>query len=144
MLKHAKRRWAAHGVRRRWPQAAAHLLLMLSMLVPAAARADDFSRASYVASSDELLLTVTYSGTNPQHTFSLQWGSCQDVPGSDVHQVAVEVLDDQWQDAARQVFSKTMRFSLAGIPCRPAQLTLRIAPRFITTVMIPAAKAASH
>ena len=90
------------------------------------------------------VITVNYSGTNPQHTFSLQWGSCQDVPGSDVHQVAVEVLDNQWRDEARQAFSKTIRFSLDGIPCRPAKLTLRIAPRFITTLMIPAGNDASN
>jgi hypothetical protein len=117
---------------------------MLSLLPSAASLADDFAHVSYDANSDELVVTVNYSGTNPQHTFSLQWGSCHDEPGSDGHQLAAEVLDNQWQDEARQDFSKTTKFSLDGIPCRPAKLTLRIAPRFITTLMIPAAKDTAH
>lgn len=144
MVKQAKRKCIPQRVSYSGWRTAANLLMMLSGFLPAASLADDFARASYEASADELVVTVNYSGTNPQHTFSLQWGPCQDVPGSDVHQVAVEVLDNQWQDEARQTFSKTVRFSLDDMPCRPAKLTLRIAPRFITTLMIPAAKTAAH
>jgi hypothetical protein len=144
MVKQAKRRCEPQRVRGNWLRTAAGVMMTLSILLPAAALADDFVHASYDSSSDELVVTVNYSGTNPQHTFSLQWGACQDVPGSDVHQLAAEVLDSQWQDEARQTFSKTTRFSLDGMPCRPAKLTLRIAPRFITTLMIPAGNHASQ
>jgi len=38
-------------------------------------------------------------------------------------EIVAEVLDGQWQDAARQPFKKTTRFSLADLPCRPVKLT---------------------
>ncbi len=80
---------------------------------------------------------MKYSGTNPSHTFTLQWGRCQDVNGSKLHELGAEVLDSQWQDEALRPFKKTMRFSLADIPYRPAKVTLRTPPRFIYTVLIP-------
>jgi len=47
-------------------------------------------------------------------------------------------LDDQFEDAEQRDFSKTVRFSLAGLPCpRPASVTLRTAPRFFYTLTIP-------
>jgi hypothetical protein len=122
----------------------ATLALLGLVVLPTSSLADDFTHANYDPSSDELVVTVTYSGTNPNHTFSLQWGPCQTVEGGDQHSVALEVLDSQWQDPARQAFSKTMRFGLDGMPCRPATLTLRIAPRFITTIMIPAARSGAR
>src|ERR1700733_7217991 len=128
MAKQAKHGFEPQRVRYNWSRTAARLLMTFSILLPATVLADDFVHASYDSSSDELIVTVNYSGTNPQHTFSLQWGPCQDVP----------------DDEARQTFSKTTRFPLDGIPCRPAKLTLRIAPRFITTLMIPAAQNASR
>jgi hypothetical protein len=48
------------------------------------------------------------------------------------------VLDSQWQDDARHEFKKTLRFGLAELQCRPAKVTLRTAPRFMYTLMIPA------
>jgi hypothetical protein len=63
------------------------------------------------------------------------------VNGSKLHAVAADVLDSQWQDEDLRPYEKTVRFSLAGIPCRPAKVTLRTAPRFINTVLIPAVNA---
>jgi hypothetical protein len=60
------------------------------------------------------------------------------VNGSKLHAMAADVLDSQWQDEHFRPYEKTVRFSLAGIPCRPAKVTLRTAPRFIYTVLIPA------
>jgi hypothetical protein len=132
------------GVRLREVLGLPTLALMGLIALPASSLADDFTHANYDPGSDELVVTVTYSGTNPNHTFSMQWGPCQTAEGSDQHTVALEVLDSQWQDPARQEFSKTMRFALDGMPCRPATLTLRIAPRFITTIRIPAARGGSR
>jgi hypothetical protein len=36
-------------------------------------------------------------------------------------------------------FDRTTRFDLTGMPCRPAKLTLRTAPRFVYAIQIPAA-----
>jgi hypothetical protein len=114
------------------------LFVLATSMLAHAARADNFSRVYYDARQDQLVVTMIYRGTNPDHTFSLKWGQCTETQGSNLHEVAVEVLDSQWQDAARRDFKKTVRFGLAGIPCRPAKVTLRTAPRFIYTLLIPA------
>ncbi len=101
------------------------------------AHADNFAAVGYDAGQDELVVTMAYRGTNPDHTFSLNWGPCQTPAGGSEQELAAEVLDSQAQDAARQSFKKTTRFSLADIPCRPVKLTLRTAPRFICTLRIP-------
>ena len=121
----------------RWAAAALGVGLA-TLLLPQRSRADNFSQAYYDSRTDQLVVSMIYDGTNPNHTFTLQWGQCHEVNGSNLHEVAVQVLDSQWQDKALRPFKKTVRFSLAGIPCRPAKVTLRTAPRFIYTVMIPA------
>ena len=122
----------------RWPAAALGIGLV-TLTLPSGSRADNFSKAYYDSRTDQLVVSMIYRGTNPNHTFTLQWGQCQEMNGSSLHEVAVQVLDSQWQDEALHPFKKTVRFSLAGIPCRPAKVTLRTAPRFIYTVLIPAA-----
>jgi hypothetical protein len=103
-----------------------------------AALADNFAKVYYDASKNQLVVSINYRGTNPDHTFSLKWGSCaQSTDGSGLA-VDAEVLDDQWQDAAQRNFTKTTRFDLKDVRCRPARLTLRTAPRFEYVVQIPA------
>jgi hypothetical protein len=111
--------------------------LVASMLI-GFAYADDFSQAYYDARKDQLVITMIYRGTNADHTFSLKWGQCQKAPDGNANEIAVEVLDSQWQDDARREFKKTLRFGLTDLQCRPAKVTLRTAPRFIYTLMIPA------
>ena len=103
-----------------------------------ALQADTFSSAYYDAKTDELVVTMIYRGTNPDHEFSIQWGDCQPL-GDDgtKHQIAAEVLDRQWNDTAQQSYTKTVRFGLASVSCRPATVTLRTAPRFEMTLEIP-------
>jgi hypothetical protein len=127
-------RWA------RWTAMALGSGLAMLML-PLGSQADTFAKAYYDTRTDELVVSMIYGGTNSNHTFTLQWGQCQNVNGSKVHEVAAEVLDSQWQDQALRRYTKMVRFSLAGIPCRPAKVTLRTAPRFIYTVLIPAVNA---
>ena len=110
---------------------------LAALLLPLGSHADSFSNAYYDARTDQLVVAMTYGGTNSNHTFSLQWGQCQDLNAGKLHQVAAQVLDSQWQDHALRPYRKTVRFSLADIPCRPAKVTLRTAPRFIYTVLIP-------
>jgi len=81
---------------------------------------------------------MTYGGTNPDHQFSVQWGTCQPLGnGTNMNQIAGTVLDNQWNDDAQQMFTKTVRFSVAGLNCHPAVVTLRSAPRYEITVQIP-------
>ncbi len=115
------------------------LPLLAAALLCHGAHADDFASVRYDAATDQLIITMRYSGTNPNHTFSLQWGPCQSIAGQALPEVAVEVLDSQFQDAAQRAFRKTTRFPLGELPCRPAKLTLRTAPHFLYTLLIPAA-----
>jgi hypothetical protein len=110
----------------------------LSALVAPALHADTFSSAYYDPKTNELVVTMVYRGTNPDHEFSVQWGTCEPLGDDQTrHQIVAEVLDRQWNDAAQQTFTKTLRFSLADMNCRPATVTLRSAPRFEYTLQIP-------
>ncbi len=108
-----------------------------------AAHADNFAGAYYDARRDQIVVTMVYSGTNPNHVFSLKWGRCKEPADGGSREIVAEVLDDQWQDTATQEFRKTTRFSLNDVHCRPAKLTLRTAPRFYYTLRIPARAAGS-
>jgi len=105
--------------------------------------ADNFESASYDPATDEIVLVVAYRGTNPGHQFTLQWGDCQ-VLDDDRREIAGELLDQQALDAAREDFTKTLRFSVAGLQCRPAMATIRTAPRFYVTVPLPARSATTQ
>jgi hypothetical protein len=111
---------------------------LVAALLTTAVRADNFANAYYDARRDQLVVTMTYRGSNPDHTFSLKWGQCKEPADGSAREIVAEVLDSQWQDAATQNFKKTTRFSLADVQCRPAKLTLRTAPRFYYTLQIPA------
>ena len=112
-----------------------------ALAVPSGAFADNFADAHYDASTDELVVTMRYSGTNPDHNFSVQWGACTDSnDDSGVQRVDATIEDDQWRDAARELFKKTIRVSLAQLACRPVVLTIHTAPRFYYTLRIPAAR----
>ena len=108
------------------------------LFAPPALQAAAFSSAHYDSATNELVVTMIYRGTNPDHEFSIQWGDCQ-MPGDGgtKHQIAGEVIDSQWNDAEQHSYTKTVRFGLASVNCRPATVTLRTAPRFEYTVEIP-------
>jgi hypothetical protein len=108
------------------------------LLASSALQADSFSSAYYDSKRDELVVTMIYRGTNPDHEFSIQWGDCQTLgDGGTKHQIAAEVVDSQWNDTEQQTYTKTVRFALASVNCRPATVTLRTAPRFEYTLEIP-------
>jgi hypothetical protein len=93
---------------------------------------------SYDPKTNELVVTILYRGTNPDHQFSVQWSDCQTLgDAANRHQIVGEALDRQWNDDAQHTFTKTVRFSLAKLNCRPATVTLRTAPRFEYTLEIP-------
>jgi len=115
------------------------VLALSAVLASALASAENFGRVSYDAAADQLVVTMLYRGTNPDHDFSLQWGGCKMLPDG-TNEIVAEVLDSQARDAARQDFRKTVHLSLEGMAsCRPAKLTLRAAPRNYFSMRIPAA-----
>jgi hypothetical protein len=102
------------------------------------AHADTFGRVRYDRQRNQLVVTMLYRGSNPNHKFSIKWGDCEPDQSGVLPGVTGEVLDDQYKDPERQDFKKTVYFSLAGMPCpRPASVTLRSAPRFFYTLTIP-------
>ena len=118
----------------------------LRRLVPAAvavffsigAQADNFGRVRYDGLADQLIVTMIYRGSNPDHAFALKWGKCRANQSGDLPGVTLEVLDDQFNDRAQQDYKKTVRFSLAELPCpRPVKITLQTAPRFFYSLTIP-------
>jgi len=116
----------------------AGIVASLPVLAATASYAAALSAVAYDPKTDELIVTMSYQGTNPDHQFSVQWGDCQTGgDGGNTHQVVGVVQDSQWNDDAVRAFTKTVRFSLAGINCRPATVTLRSAPRFEYTLQIP-------
>jgi hypothetical protein len=116
-------------------------LAVLGGLWAGCVQGDDFS-AGYDSRTDELVVNVIYRGTNPNHTFTLKWGSCHSSgQGSGNDQIVVNILDNQWNDSALNDYARTVRFSLNGLQCRPAQVTVRMAPHFYSVLSIPAAPA---
>ncbi|HEY2677584.1 MAG TPA: hypothetical protein VGI65_11505 [Steroidobacteraceae bacterium] len=114
------------------------LLACAAALLYQPAHASSFGTVHYDKKSDQLVVTMHYRGTNPNHKFTLKWGDCQADQSGNMPGVTAEVLDDQFDDVAQQDFTKTMHFSLASLPCsRPASVTLRSAPRFFYTLTIP-------
>jgi hypothetical protein len=99
-------------------------------------RADDFGKVYYDKKNDQLVVTMLYRGTNPNHNFSLKWGQCEAQQSGDLPGVTVDVLDDQYEDSEEQDFKKTTHFSLTNLPCRPVLVTLRSAPRFFYSLTI--------
>jgi hypothetical protein len=109
----------------------------INLLAPTA-HADNFGGIYYDKKNDQLVVTMLFRGTNPNHKFSLKWGECQADQSGNLPGVTVEVLDDQFDDEEQQDFKKTLHFSLDGLPCRrPTSVTLRTAPRFFYTLTIP-------
>jgi hypothetical protein len=114
-------------------------LLLASVLAVSDARADNFKSARFDPQRNQLIVEIVYRGTNPDHTFHLNWGECRPLDQErGMWQVAVDVLDDQWSDAALNDYSRTLKFDLSNLRCRPARVTLRTAPRFYYTLTIPA------
>jgi hypothetical protein len=126
--------------RRVW-QAGAAAMAAAAVLAAGTAWAENFGRVYYDAAADQLVVTMLYRGTNPNHDFSLNWGECKMLPDGS-NEVVAEVIDSQARDAARQDFRKTVHLSLDGMSCRPAKLTLRAAPRNYFSMRIPAAPTA--
>ena len=114
------------------------LLAAVAALLWQPVYASSFGSVHYDKKADQLVVTMLYRGTNPNHKFSLKWGDCQANQSGSLPGATAEVLDDQFDDQAQQDFKKTVHFGLEGLPCsRPVSVTLRSAPRFFYTVTIP-------
>lgn len=114
---------------------AALALACAAVLLAPPASAADILGAAYDAQTDELVVDIAYRGTHPNHEFFLLWDSCK---GEAPARTAARLVDRQGQDVAREDFRVRERLSLEGLPCRPAQVTLRLGLNANHTVYIPA------
>jgi hypothetical protein len=103
------------------------------------ATAGNFGSSYYDRATDELVVTILYGGTNPNHQFTIQWGRCElDESGHRSPLVNAEILDDQFNDTEQQQYKVVSRFSLKDMPCpRPAIVAVSIAPNASFEIVIP-------
>ena len=115
----------------------APLACLLAM--PRPASADNFGPFHYDRAKDQLVVTMLYGGTNPNHTFTIKWGACEvDDSGRRMPLANADVLDDQFNDVEQQQYTVVVHLSLAGMPCpRPAIVTLSSPPGSSITLVIP-------
>lgn len=112
-----------------------------AMTIGTAATAANFGPVRYDPQSNQLIVTMLYQGTTPNHHFSIQWGACRKLddqlhgPGHQI--IDVGVLDDQGDDAATNSYTEVVTVPLAGMPCRPATVTLWTPPHFTASIDIP-------
>jgi len=111
--------------------------VVLCGLIAPAAQAATFSSVDFDPGRNELIATMIYDGSNPNHQFSVQWGTCRKLGNEGNHQIAAELLDNQWDDTGQQTFTTTVHVSLAGVNCHPALVTLHTAPKYEFNVQIP-------
>jgi hypothetical protein len=114
-------------------------LLGCALATSRPASSDNFGPGYYDRVTNELVVTMLYGGTNPNHKFTLKWGACQfDDSGRRLPLVNADILDDQFNDTEQQQYTIVTRLSLADMPCpRPANVTISTAPGFSFALVIP-------
>jgi hypothetical protein len=114
---------------------ATSFLLALLCALPALAIIVDGLR--YDAARDQLVMTIAYRGTNPDHRFSVQWDDCKRLD-DERSQILGLLIDSQPKDLARQEFKTPFKIDLRDFSCRPARVTIRTSAGFFMSVDIPA------
>lgn len=105
----------------------------------ATAAAISVTTLTYDAPKDQLVMTIAYRGTNPDHQFRVQWDKCTRLDDERM-QILGLLVDDQPNDLARQEFTKPLHIELRDFSCRPSKATIRTSAGFFTSVDIPAPK----
>jgi hypothetical protein len=103
--------------------------------------ADTLGPVQYDPKRDQLIITMFYDGTNPNHHFSIQWGRChklRDQLHEPAHQIIyVSIVNEQGDDAAIKSYTKVIRVPLAGLSCRPATVTVWTSKNSYASLDIP-------
>jgi len=104
-----------------------------------AAYATNLLALSHDEETDTLVLEVAYRGSHGEHPFSLDWGECKDYAFGPPHQIGAQLIDHDFNDSGPNEFKQTLKFSLAGLECRPAKLTIRTSSGAYRTILLPVA-----
>jgi hypothetical protein len=115
------------------------LACLAALLYVAPAAAISVTALTYDPSKDQLVMTIVYRGTNPDHRFKVQWDKCSRLDEERM-QILGLLVDDQPNDLARQEFTRPLRIALRDFSCRPAKVTIRTSAGFFTSVDVPAPK----
>ncbi|HEY0939316.1 MAG TPA: hypothetical protein VGE08_04375 [Steroidobacter sp.] len=110
---------------------------LLALCYSTAASAISVTALRYDAAKDQLVMTIAYRGTNPDHKFSVQWDECKRLD-DERSQILGLLLDSQPDDLARQNFTTSLKIDLRDFPCRPAKVTIRTSAGFFMSVDVPA------
>jgi len=102
--------------------------------LPAIATAADILGAHYDAASDQVVVDIAYRGTNPDHEFIVEWGSCSQASPP---RLAGRLIDRQGRDVAREDYRTSEELPLDDMPCRPAIVTLRLGRVAHADVYVP-------
>lgn len=94
---------------------------------------------SYDAAKNQLVMTIAYRGTNPDHEFNVQWDACKKLDDERM-QILGLLVDSQPNDRALQEFTKPLRIDLRNFTCRPSKVTIKTSAGFFASVDIPASK----
>ena len=131
----------AGAVRRKWMSGSLIAFTVMTVTATTAVMADAFGPVHYNPKRDQIVVTMIYDGTNPNHHFSIQWGRCHklhdQLQGPARKIINVGLLDEQGNDAATKRYTKIVRVPLAGLSCRPATVTLWTPPNQYTRIVIP-------
>ena len=117
----------------------AYTLAAALLGLPALAAAQSLLDAYYSPAQDALVVEIAYQGTNPNHEFAIVWDACQPTGGGR-QAVVGRLIDSQGNDAAQKEFQVRRRLPLADLPCRPADVTVRIGPVSNRSVPVPSAR----
>ena len=111
---------------------------LLMLLYCSSASAISVNSLVYDEAKDQLVMTIGYRGTNPDHKFSVQWSECKRL-GDTRSQILGLLIDSQPDDQARQEFTQEFKVDLSTLTCRPSQVTIRTSAGFFMSVDVPEA-----
>jgi hypothetical protein len=127
--------------RQKWPTGSLIAFAVAMAIVTPVVMAEDFGPVHYDPKTDQIVVTVIYDGTNPNHHFSFKWGRCRKVRDHLVgpaHKIIdVDIIDEQGNDAARKPYKEIVKVPLAGVSCRPATVTLWTPPNSSVSIGVP-------
>ncbi len=112
-------------------------LIAVLLVAGLPAKAADIVGAKYDAADDTIVVNIAYRGTQPDHEFTVEWGPCNEAGGPPAG-VTARLIDRQGRDIAREEFRVTGRLGLQELPCRPAEVTLRLGRVSHARVLVPA------
>jgi hypothetical protein len=129
---------ALGGQRRLEPRSCLLIAIAAAMATASAGvMAATFGPVVYDPNGDQLIVTMIYDGTKSNHHFSMYWDTCRRDDQPVRQTIGMNILDDDYSDAATTTYTETIRVPLANLSCRPATVVLWTPPRSTASVNIP-------